>query len=164
VEGAVLMQAGLGRRKGGGAVRARQAGRRSCEAKAEVGAGVTRRGFDAQRMTGGGGRPVLMASQQVAGGKAAEFQDPEVRAELNRHVRECEQECSTDARLGSIPQASACAKQQATREQVKSQWCESSTGAVCRRCDRARRSCGRLRRCADRVSAAHAREQGRLSP
>jgi hypothetical protein len=47
------VQAGLGPREGGGAVRARQAGRRSCEAKVEVGAGVTRRGFDAQCKTGG---------------------------------------------------------------------------------------------------------------
>jgi hypothetical protein len=118
VKGAVLMQAGLGPRKGGGAVRARQAGRRSCEAKAEVGAVVTRRGFDAQRKTGGGGRPALMASQQVAGGKEAELQDPEVRAELNRHVRECERECSTDARLDSIPQARAYARQPTTRMQA----------------------------------------------
>jgi hypothetical protein len=104
LEGAVLMQAGLGPRKGGGAVRARQAGRRNCEAKAEVGAGVTRRGFDAQRKTGDGGRPALMASQQVAGGKATELQDPEVRAELNQHVRECERECSTGGQLDSFPQ------------------------------------------------------------
>jgi hypothetical protein len=31
---------------------------------AEVGARATRRGFDAQCKTGGGGRPALMASQQ----------------------------------------------------------------------------------------------------
>jgi hypothetical protein len=62
-------------------------------------------------MTGGGGRPTLMASQQVAGRKAAELQDTEVRAELNRHVRECERECSTGARLDSIPEACACARQ-----------------------------------------------------
>jgi hypothetical protein len=43
---------------------------------AEVGAGATRRGFDAQRKTGSGGRPALMASQQVE--RAAELQDPEV--------------------------------------------------------------------------------------
>jgi hypothetical protein len=58
---------------------ARQVGRRSGEAKAAViarraqkeqlrsgkavRAGATRRGFDAQCKTGGGGRPVLMASQ-----------------------------------------------------------------------------------------------------
>jgi hypothetical protein len=35
-----------------------------------------RRGFDAQRMTDGGGRPVLMASQRME--KTAELQDPEV--------------------------------------------------------------------------------------
>jgi hypothetical protein len=97
------MQAGLGPRKGGGAVRARQAGRRNCEAKAEVGAGVTRRGFDAQRKTSNGGRPALMASQQVAGGKATELQDPEVRAELNRRVRECERKCFASGWLSSIP-------------------------------------------------------------
>jgi hypothetical protein len=34
---------------------------------------------------------------------------------------------------------------------------------VCRRCDRARQSCRRLRGCADLVSAAHAREQWKLS-
>jgi hypothetical protein len=162
-EGTALIQADHGPHDGGGVSIAWRIGRGGCGAKAEFGAGVTRRGFDAQRKTGGGGRPALMASQQVAGGKAVELQDPEVRAELNRHVRECERECSTDARLGSIPQASVRARQQATREQVKSQRCESSTGAVRRRCDRARRSCGRLRGCADRVSAAHAREQWRLS-
>jgi hypothetical protein len=42
-------------------------------------------------MTGGGGRPVLMASQQME--KVAELQDPEVREELNRRVRECERKC-----------------------------------------------------------------------
>jgi hypothetical protein len=70
------------------AVMARQVGRRGGKAKAtagrdklggaavqpgtadslhscRVGAGATRRGFDAQRKTGGGGRPALMASQQV---------------------------------------------------------------------------------------------------
>jgi hypothetical protein len=87
-----------------------------------------------------------------------------VRAELNRRVRECEQNCFASGRLGSIPQASARARQQATRERAKSQWCESNTGAVCRGCDQARQSCRRLRECADCVSAAHAREQWRLSP
>jgi hypothetical protein len=66
-----------------------------------------------------------MASQQME--RAAELQDPEFRAGLNRRVRECEQKCFAGGRLGSIPQASARARQQATREQVKSQWCESST-------------------------------------
>jgi hypothetical protein len=127
----------------------------------EVEAGVTRRGFDTQRKTGGSGRPVLMASQQME--RAAELQDPEIRVELNRCVHECERKCFASGRLGSIPQVCARARQQATREQVKGQWCESSTGTVCRRCDRARRSCRRLRGCADRVSAAHAREQWRLS-
>jgi hypothetical protein len=37
---------------------------------------VTRRGFDAQHMTGGGGRPVLRASQWME--RTAELQDPEV--------------------------------------------------------------------------------------
>jgi hypothetical protein len=80
---------------------------------------ATRRGFDAQRMTGGGGKPVLMASPQME--RAVEFQDPEIRQELNRHVRECERKCFASGRLNSIPQASARARQQATREQVKSQ-------------------------------------------
>jgi hypothetical protein len=70
----------------------------------------------------------------------------------------------TDGWLGSIPQASARAGQQATREQVEGQWCESRTGTARRRCDQARRSCRRLRGCAGHVSAAHAREQRRLSP
>jgi hypothetical protein len=58
-----------------------------------------------------------------------------------RRVRECEQKCSTSGRLGSIPQACARARLRATCEQIKGQWCESSTGTVCRRCDRVRRSC-----------------------
>jgi hypothetical protein len=70
-------------------------------------------------MTGGGGKPVLMASQQME--RAAELQDPEVRAELNRHVRECERKRFASGRLDSIPQVSASARQQATHEQVKSQ-------------------------------------------
>jgi hypothetical protein len=115
-----------------------------------------------QHKTDGGGKPALMASQQVE--RAAELQDPEVRTELNRRIRECERKCSASGRLGSIPQASACARQQATREQVEGQWCERRTGTARRRCDQARRSCGRLRRCAGRVLAAHAHEQWRLSP
>jgi hypothetical protein len=43
--------------------------------------GATRRGFDAQRKTGGGGRPALMASQQVE--RAAELQDPNIRTDLD---------------------------------------------------------------------------------
>jgi hypothetical protein len=131
--------------------------RRAPSTHAEVGAAVTWCGFDAQRKTGSGGRPTLMASQQME--RAAELQDPEVRAELNRHVRECERECSAGGRLGSIPQANARARQQATREWVKSQWCESSTETVRRRCNQARRSCRKLRGCAGRVSVAHVREQ-----
>jgi hypothetical protein len=98
-----------------------------------------------------------MASQQME--RAAELQDPEVRTDLDKRVRECERECSTGGRPGSIPQASARARQQATREQVKGHWCESSTGTMRRRCDQARRSCRRLRGCADRVSVTHAHEQ-----
>jgi hypothetical protein len=143
---------------------ARRAQKEKLRSGKAVKAGATRRGFDVQRKTGGGGRPVLMASQQVAGGKAAELQDPEVRAELNRCVRECERKCFASGRLDSFPQARAYAKQQTTHEQVEGQWCESRTGTARRRCDRARRSCRRLRGCADCVSAAHAREQRRLSP
>jgi hypothetical protein len=103
-----------------------------------------------------------MASQQVE--RAAELLDPEVRAELNRRVRECERKCFASGRLGSIPQASARARQQATREQVKSQWCESSTGTARRRCDRVRQSCRKLRGCAGCVSVAHVREQRKFNP
>jgi hypothetical protein len=67
--------------------------RRAPFTHAEVGAGATRRGFDTQRKTGGGGRPALMASQQVE--RAAELQDTEVRAELDWCVRECERERRT---------------------------------------------------------------------
>jgi hypothetical protein len=42
-----------------------------------------------------------MASQQME--SAAELQDPEVQAELNRHVRECERKCFASGRLDSIP-------------------------------------------------------------
>jgi hypothetical protein len=71
-----------------------------CSGKA-VRARVMWRGFDAQRKTGGGGRPVLMASQQVE--RAVELPNPEVRAELNRRVRECEQKCFASGRLNSFP-------------------------------------------------------------
>jgi hypothetical protein len=86
---------------------AKRAGRRSGEAKAAiiarqirkeqlrsgkaVEAGVTRRGFDVQHKTGSGSKPTLMASQQME--RAAKLQDPEVRAELNRRVREYERKC-----------------------------------------------------------------------
>jgi GGDEF domain-containing protein len=126
-----------------------QAGRRGGEAKAAViarqiqkeqlrigkavRAVATQGGFDAQCKIGSGGRPVLMTSQQME--RTTELQNPEVRAELNRRVHECKRKCSTGGRLGSIPQACARAKQRATREQIKGQWCESSTRTVCRRCD-----------------------------
>jgi hypothetical protein len=108
----------------------------------------------------GGGGAVMARRAGRKGGEAK----AEVRAELDWRVRGCERECSAGGRLSSIQQARACARQQATREQVMGQWCESRTGTVCRRCDRARRSCRRLRGCADRVSTAHAREQWRFSP
>jgi hypothetical protein len=170
-EGTALMQTDHDPRGGGGAVMAWRAGRRGGEAKAatgchelggarcsqaqrapfthvEVGAGVTRHGFDAQRKTGGGGRPALMAAQQVE--RAAELQDPEVRAELDRCVRGCERECSAGGRLCSIPQACARARQQATREQVKGQGYGSY--------DQARRPCEWLRKQAGHALAAHVRE------
>jgi hypothetical protein len=53
----------------------------------------------------------------------AELHDPKVRAELNQRVRECERKCFAGGRLASIQQARACARQQATREQIKSQGC-----------------------------------------
>jgi hypothetical protein len=118
---------------------AKRAGRRSGEAKAAViawrirkeqlrsgkavEAGTMRRGFNAQRKTGGGGRPVLMASQQME--RAAKLQDPKVRAELNRHARECRRKRFTGGRLGSFPQACVRARQHATREQVEGQGCRS---------------------------------------
>jgi hypothetical protein len=43
--------------------------------------------------------------------RVEELQDPEVRAELNRHVHECERKCFASGRLDSIPQASARARQ-----------------------------------------------------
>jgi hypothetical protein len=67
-----------------------------------------------------------MASQQVEG--TAKLQDLEVRAKLNRRVRECERKCFASGRLDSIQQARACTRQQATREQVKSQGCVSREG------------------------------------
>jgi hypothetical protein len=57
----------------------------------EVEAGAMRHGFDVQRKTGDGGRSNQRASQQVE--RTAELQDPEVRAELNWRVRECERKC-----------------------------------------------------------------------
>jgi hypothetical protein len=95
--------------------------RRAPSTHAEVGARVMQRGFDAQRRAGGGGRPVLMASQQMK--RVAELQDPEIRVELNRRIRECERKCFTSGRLGSFPQARAYAKQQTTRKQVGGHWC-----------------------------------------
>jgi hypothetical protein len=93
---------------------ARQARKEQLRSGKAIEAGATRRGFDAQRKTSGGGRLALMASQPVE--TAAELQDPEVQMELNRRVRECEQKCSTGGRLGSIPQTCACARQQAMHE------------------------------------------------
>jgi hypothetical protein len=58
-----------------------------------------RHGFDVQRRTGGGGRLNRRASQQVEG--TAKLQDPEVRAELNRCIRECERKRSTGGRHSS---------------------------------------------------------------
>jgi hypothetical protein len=99
---------------------ARRAGRRSCETKAAVGRDelggdavqhkaveveTAQRGFNAQHKTSGNGKPALMASQQLE--RTAELQDPEVPAELNQRVRECERKCFAGGRLGSIPQACA---------------------------------------------------------
>jgi hypothetical protein len=167
------------RREGSGrAVMARQAGRRSGEAKVAViarrirkeqlrsdkavRAEATRRRFDAQRKTGGSGRPVLMAPQQME--RAAELQDPEVRAELNRRVHECKRKCFTSGRLGSFPQAGAYARQPTTRMQAGGRWCGSRVEAAHRRCNQARRSCRKLRGCAGRVSVAHVREQRKFNP
>jgi hypothetical protein len=100
--------------------------RRAPFTHAEVETGATRRGFDVQRKTGGSGRSNRMASQQVEG--TAKLQDLEVRAKLNRCVRECERKCFSSGWLDSIQQARACTRQQATREQVKSQGCVSREG------------------------------------
>jgi hypothetical protein len=76
-----------------------------------------------------------MVSQKVE--RAAELQDPEVRAGLDWHVRECERECSAGGRLGSFPQACARARQQATRDRLRARGAgaerERRTGAVPRR-------------------------------
>jgi hypothetical protein len=45
----------------------------------------------------------------------------EVRAVLNRCIRECERKCFASGRLGSIPRAYVRARHQTTREQVKGQ-------------------------------------------
>jgi hypothetical protein len=54
---------------------ARQARKEQLRRGKAVRAEAMWRGFDAQRKTGGGGRPALMASQQVE--RAVELQDPE---------------------------------------------------------------------------------------
>jgi hypothetical protein len=97
--------------------------RRAPFTHAEVETGATRHGFDVQRKTGGSGRSNRMESQQVE--RTAKLQDLEVRAKLNRRVRKCERKCFASGRLDSIQQARACTRQQATREQVKSQGCMS---------------------------------------
>jgi hypothetical protein len=136
--------------------------RRTSFTHAEVGAGATRRGFDAQRKTGGVDRPALMASQQVE--RAAELQDLEVRAELDWRVCGCERGCSTGGRLGSFPQARAYARQKTMRKQAGGRWCGSRTGAARRGCDQVWRSCRRLRGCAGHALAAHVREQRKFNP
>jgi hypothetical protein len=92
-DAATLMARRAGRRSGKAkaAVIARRTRKEQLRSNKAVRAEATRRGLDAQHMTGGGGRPVLMASQQME--RAAELQDPEVRAELNRRVREYERKC-----------------------------------------------------------------------
>jgi hypothetical protein len=92
-----------------GASVARRTRKEQLRSGKEVGAEATRRWFDAQRKTSGGGRPALIASQQME--RAAELQNPEVRAELNRRVRKCEQKCFASGRLSSFSQARAYARQ-----------------------------------------------------
>jgi hypothetical protein len=137
----------------------RRVRRRGGESKATV---IARRARKEQRQgqTGSGGRSNRMASQLVE--RKAKLHDLEVRVKLNRRVRECERKCFTSGRLGSFPQACAL-RQPITREQIGGRWCGSRAEAAHRRCSQARRSCRRLRGCADRVSAAHTREQWRLS-
>jgi hypothetical protein len=112
-------RAGRGDGEAKAAVIARRIRKEQLRSGKAVRAEATQRRFDAQRKIGGGGKSTRMASQQME--RAAELQDPEVRAELNRHVHECERKCFASGRLDSIPQASARARQQATREQVKSE-------------------------------------------
>jgi hypothetical protein len=59
-----LWRGELGRRSGEAkaAVIARRTRKEQLRSGKAVRAGATRRGFDAQRKTGGGGRPALMAS------------------------------------------------------------------------------------------------------
>jgi hypothetical protein len=106
-DAATLMARRAGRRSGKAkaAVIARRTRKEQLRSGKAVRAEATRSGLDAQRKTGGGGRSTLMASQQVK--KATELQNPEVRAESNRRVRECEWKCFASGRLGSIPQACA---------------------------------------------------------
>jgi hypothetical protein len=137
----------------------------------EVEVGATRHGFNAQRKAGGGGRPALTVSQQVE--RAAELQDPEVRAELDWRVRGCKRECSTGGRLGSIPQACAYARQQTTCRQVGGRWCGSKTGAaalrmaaqVCWPCTHLSSQVLCEQRCSvGHALASHVRGQRKLSP
>jgi hypothetical protein len=60
---------------------ARQARKEQLRSGKAIRAEATWHGFDTQRKNGGGGRPALMASQQVE--RAAELQDPEVRTDLD---------------------------------------------------------------------------------
>jgi hypothetical protein len=85
----------------------------------------------------------------------------EVEAGAARHGFDARRR--TDGQLSSFLQARAYARQLTTRMQAGGRWSGSGAEAAHRRCDQARRSCRRLRGCADCVSAAHAREQWRLS-
>jgi hypothetical protein len=142
-EGTALMKTDHGPRGGGGAVMTRRAGRRGGEVKAVTGCDEL------------GGASCSQARRA-----------PFIHAEVGTGAVRCGSDARrrTDGRLDSFPQARAYARQPTTRTQAGGRWCGSRAEAAHRRCNQARRSCRRLRGCADRVSAAHAREQRKLSP
>jgi hypothetical protein len=93
--------------------------------------------------------------------RGATFTHAEVEAGTARRGSDARRR--TDGRLNSFPQARAYARQPTTRMQAGGRWCGSRAEAAHRRYNLARRSCKRLRGCAGHASAAHVREQRRLS-
>jgi hypothetical protein len=131
---------------------ARQARKEQLRSSKAVRAEATWRGFDAQRKTGGGGRPALMESQQVEGRRSCR----------TRRSGRTWTGVSAGAN-GSVLPATGSAR---SRRHVRVQGNRpraSRLRASGVKAERERRSCRRLRRCANRVSAAHAREQWRPS-
>jgi hypothetical protein len=138
-------RAGRGGGESKATVIARRAWKEQLRSGKAVRTGVTRRGFNAQRKTGskvaepGGPSGIEPARPQM---RARVFYRWPARLDFRRRVRV----------QGNRPRASKLRASGAGAEQEQR-----------RRCDQTRRSCRRLRGCADRVSAAHAREQWRLS-